>query len=192
MKRTGHADVVLVQKARRKEPAAVEAFLERLKCVPRMLAFKNSQLGSPLNRIELEDVSQDILLAVWRKLDQYTGQGNLESWVYRFCFLELMARIRSLGRQQRLLRDAALDAPAAGRPPPDPVRYEEMYRCLNALGNPVADVIRLKHFEELTFEEIAERLQVSTNTAKTRYYRALPQLRQLLRKEQGQQQGGAR
>jgi NAD(P)-dependent dehydrogenase (short-subunit alcohol dehydrogenase family) len=39
-----------------------------------------------------------------------------------------------------------------------------------------ADVIRMKHFEDLTFEEIGTRLGNSINTVKTRYYRGISRL----------------
>lgn len=41
-------------------------------------------------------------------------------------------------------------------------------------------MIELKQFEELTFESTAERLDISVNTARTRYYRGLNKLRTLL------------
>ena len=42
-------------------------------------------------------------------------------------------------------------------------------------------MIRLKHFQELTFEEISSRLSIPANTAKTKYYRGLEKLRETLR-----------
>jgi DNA-directed RNA polymerase specialized sigma24 family protein len=42
----------------------------------------------------------------------------------------------------------------------------------------------MKHFEQLTFDRIAELIGCSPNTAKTRYYRALEKLRQDLRRRQ--------
>jgi RNA polymerase sigma-70 factor (ECF subfamily) len=189
--RAWQGDQELVQGALRHDPEALEAFLQRMKCVPRMLAYKNARMGAPMNAQELEDVAQDILLAIWGKLRSYNGQGPLESWVYRFCFLELMARLRSRGRRQRLLQE--LPVPPSGTDSePACERYEEVYRGLDNLGTEAASLLRLKHFEELTFEEIGVRLGLSANTAKTRYYRALPRLRQLLAEEALQEQGGER
>ena len=43
-----------------------------------------------------------------------------------------------------------------------------------------AEVIQLKHFRHLSFDEIGETLGISPNTAKSRYYRALVRLREML------------
>ena len=51
------------------------------------------------------------------------------------------------------------------------------YMGLSMLSPGESEVIRLKHFAQMTFEEIAERLGISANTAKTRYYRGLERLR---------------
>jgi RNA polymerase sigma factor (sigma-70 family) len=58
--------------------------------------------------------------------------------------------------------------------------YEDVYSGLEKLGEDHAQIIRLKHFSQMTFEEIARRLRVSANTVKTRYYRGLIKLREFL------------
>jgi len=51
---------------------------------------------------------------------------------------------------------------------------------LNRVGGIEARVIRLKHLESLTFEELSARLDLPANTAKTYYYRGLARLRAML------------
>jgi DNA-directed RNA polymerase specialized sigma24 family protein len=58
--------------------------------------------------------------------------------------------------------------------------FEHVYRGLAQIDPVQECVIRLKHFEHLTFEEIATRLGGNSNTAKTHYYRGLVRLRELL------------
>ena len=55
-----------------------------------------------------------------------------------------------------------------------------MERLLEGLGELPPElglVLQLKHIEGLTFDQIGERLAISPNTAKTRYYRGLDKLR---------------
>ena len=52
-----------------------------------------------------------------------------------------------------------------------------MQRVLGDLGPPAEEVIRLRHFSDLTFAAIARRLGLSPNTAKSHYYRGLVRLR---------------
>ena len=57
---------------------------------------------------------------------------------------------------------------------------ELVHLALEELEPPLARIVQLKHFEDLTFEALAERLDISPNTAKTRYYRGLVRLERRL------------
>ena len=54
---------------------------------------------------------------------------------------------------------------------------EVVHAALARLPADEAMVMRLKHFEGLTFDEIGTRQAISPNTVKTRYYRALAAMR---------------
>ena len=173
-------DRTLAREALRGDPVAVDRFLERMLCVRRFLVQLNVRFGRALGGQELEDVIQDTLFAVWRKLGEFQGRGSLEAWVYRFCYLEMLARLRKLERVPRLIEDVEGALEPRARPAADPLEFERLYRELDRLGPPGSDVIRLKVFEQLTFDEIGRRLEMSSNTAKTRFYRGLSKLRRLL------------
>ncbi len=157
---------------------AVARFVERMRCVPAILAAQNARLGSPLEREDLADVVQDTLAVVWTKLGDFAGRAALETWVYRFCFLELMNGVRRRKKRQAPAEEASMEPTA----PKEPAmrEYAFLHRGLERIGLPWADVIRLKHFEELTFDEIGSRLAISPNTAKTQYYRGMTRLRDVL------------
>jgi len=172
-------DLELVRTALAGKHAAVRAFLERMRCVPRMIAAHNRRLGAPLGDDEVDDVVQETLLAVWRKLERYDGRAALETWIYPFCFFEYMRRLRLRRTQPRLLDD---DLEGSSFEPQARVEealfeLEPLLEGLQELELELAAIVRLKHFEDLTFEEIGERLSISPNTAKSRYYRGLEQLR---------------
>ena len=65
--------------------------------------------------------------------------------------------------------------------------YEDIYFGLERVDPLQAVVIRSKHFGGKTFEEIAEAQGISSNTAKTRYYRGLIKLRAFMdpRRQEG-------
>ena len=179
------ADLDLARRARAGDASAVEVFLRRMRCVRRFLVAKNAQLGRPLGADELEDALQETLFALWRKLGEYQGHGALEAWAYRFSVLELLARLRRLERYPRTVGDVETAADArpreAGEPAPlEPAEVEQLHRLIERLGPQAADVIRLHFLEELTFDQIAARLGVSSNTVKTRFYRGMERLRVML------------
>ena len=51
---------------------------------------------------------------------------------------------------------------------------------MERVGPPASDIIRMRHFDELEFEDIARRANQPVNTIKARYYRGLARLRELL------------
>lgn len=177
---TNHrADVERVRRASGGDPQAVDELLVRLRCVRRFLTAKNRQLGGRLGPEEIDDAVQETLFAIWRKLATYRGLGSFEAWAYRFSYLELLSRLRKQHRLDRPVEEVEVEDDGA-REPSRALDDEHLYRMLDKLGPPGSDVIRLKHLEELSFDEIGERMGTSPNTAKTRYYRGMRRLRELL------------
>lgn len=173
-------DLELVRSTLAGEPGCVDLLVRRLECVPRILAAKNARLGAPMTDDELCDVTQDVLATLWRKLPDYRGQAAFESWVYPFCVLVLMNAAR---RKQRARRFAQASAPPVPEPEADPALvpdYEPLYRGIARLPVRQSTVIRLRYFQQLSFEEIARRLALPVGTAKTNYYRGMERLRRAL------------
>lgn len=171
------ADFALAQAALAQRPSAVEELIERLECVPRILAALNHEMSSPLNAHDLEDLSQDTLLVVLNKLHLFQGRARLETWVYRFCYLELMNRVRRENRRNASSLEFETEAPDLRPNASQPQSFERLEKCLEELGPPKSHVIQLRHFEDLTFDEIGRVLGVPANTAKTHYHRGLRWLR---------------
>ena len=69
-------------------------------------------------------------------------------------------------------------------------RAEAVRRAVASLPQELREVVLMKEFEELTFQEIADALQVPLSTVKSRLYTALKQLR--LKLERFQLEGAAR
>ena len=143
-----------------------------------MLTVCAARLGHLLSEHDRRDLAQAVTLAIWKKLDQYRGEAKLETWAYRFCFLEIRWFLRKTTQASLITEDVeAIQEPASKEERADPLEQEEVYRALAELDSEVAEVVSLKHFEGLVFTEIADRLGLSPNTAKTRYYRGISKLR---------------
>lgn len=175
------SDLSLAQAAQNGSAPHVDELLDRLRLVPRILRAQNARLGKPMNEAALDDIAQDVFLIIWSKLDAYDGARPFEAWAYRICRYELMNGIR---RQHRhAMAEVHPDVPE-GEARATPWDYEEVHLGLETLPRTEASVVRLKHFEELTFEQIGARLAISGNTAKTRYYRGLARLEEFLGERQ--------
>lgn len=164
------------------DAASRRAVCERLQCVPRILRALNRRLEVPLAPDALEDVSQETIVVVWNKLPEFEGRARLESWLYRFCFLTLMNHARREQRQRQ--REAPLGAAAPvgvdAEFPGRLARAESIEFGLARLDATDCAVLRLRFYEELSFRGIAERLEMSPNTARHHYQRGLSRLRTLV------------
>jgi RNA polymerase sigma-70 factor (ECF subfamily) len=176
---SGAADLELVRGVLRRDPAALAQFVARMQCVPRFVAFANARTGRKLSEEAVEDLVQDVIAAAWRRLADFRGDSRLETWVFRFCQFQLRNAVRRAAprRAVSLSELGEIEGATAGSLD----EHEEIGAALDRMPDDEARVLRLKHFDGLTFDEIAARLSASPNTIKTRYYRGLNNLRQHLR-----------
>ena len=70
---------------------------------------------------DAEEVTQDVLMKVFRKIDAFRGDAALSSWIYRITFNTAMSRLRT-GRSGRAAEQQRpeMHGDAAGLPPQDP------------------------------------------------------------------------
>jgi RNA polymerase sigma factor (sigma-70 family) len=176
------ADFDLVQRAAARDARALDEVIDRLACLPAMLRALHRRLSSPLSTDELAEVDQSTLAALWAKLLEYEGRASLETWAFRFAQLELHKALDRRRRNARLrLADEAqlaeLEQHAADSPELEPGTVRS---CIEQLGSPTAEIVRLRHYDECSFEDIAMRRSESVSSVKARYYRGLERLRGLL------------
>lgn len=158
---------------------AVVVFEERIRCVPRIMAALNARRGRPFGEHDLADLAQNTVMIAFRKLPEYEPLAPLEGWLYRMCCYEFLNALRRRDRDRRIVSTEEVDDhPDAAAT--DSTEHDEVHLALERLGGIEAEIIRLKHFDELTFAELATRLAIPENTAKTRYYRGLDKLERLL------------
>lgn len=175
--------MALVREVLGGDPLALQRFTDRMSCVPAILSHCNVRGRSALSDEDLADLSQEVLVSVWERLDDYLGQGALESWVYPFCTQKYLNAVRA---RQRRPRHSDIDEAAHALSDPGPAlgdllaTSDLVHRHLERLEAIQASVIRARHFDALSFEEIARRLDVPLTTAKTHYRRGLDLLRSYL------------
>ena len=153
-------------------------FVELTAGLPAMVRARNRRLGSPLSPEELGDVVQDAFVALWRKLPEYRGRSSLKTWVYGFGDNEFLKALRRKRRAidgiDRPIEPWSEPTDSCASPPVDP---EVVVRALDSVDRVPARIIRLKHFDGLTFSQIGERLDLPLGTVKSLYYRGIDRLR---------------
>ena len=140
---------------------------------------------------DARDVCQETFLAAFRNLRKFRGEAKFSSWIYRIalnaCNSRLRrpdtARTRSLDEDQEEGRHEEL-ADRISEAASERLQRDQISaivrRALNALPNEMRQVIVMKEYEELTFAEIAEILEIPVSTVKSRVYTGLQQLRSRL------------
>lgn len=186
---TGPKDTILVQRALARDHQALEELLGRLGCVVRFVYRLNRTLGYGLPAEVLEDVVQQVYMAIWSRLRDYGGTASLESWAFGFCRNCLRAEARR--RAQRAKTDASDHVELERSPSSDLLpgqaaerteRIDAVLDELEKLDPPLREAVVLRHLQGWSFEEIARRQGLPASTVKDRCYRALMRMRERLRR----------
>jgi len=180
-------DDELVRRLRTGEEAAYEALLARFQQPVYNLAFR--LLSNPG---DASDVVQEVFLKVFRNVGHFRRQGSLKTWIYRITVNEahnqrrwfFRHRSREVGLDEETDEGCSRTVADTGRSPFDCAFDREKHVLIeNALGriNPLfREVVVLRDIEDLSYEEIAEVLQISLGTVKSRIMRGREALREEL------------
>ena len=145
---------------------------------------------------DAEEVAQDVLMKVYRKIDAFRGDAALSSWIYRITFNTAMSRLRS-GRAGRLAEVQPAESSGGeffDRGPQEPadwssladdqvLRSEMRNRLVAALGRlPIVYRVPviLRDIQGLSTEEASAVLRVKPQTLKSRLHRGRLILREHL------------
>jgi RNA polymerase sigma-70 factor, ECF subfamily len=139
---------------------------------------------------EARDATQETFFAAFRNLRSFRGEAKVSSWLHRIAINQCITRQRRARvRGETALEDETSSAGATFLAPANqsPAQVAEsrertklVRRAVSALPPELREVIVMKEFEELTFQEIADVLDLPLSTVKSRVYTALRQLRMRL------------
>jgi RNA polymerase sigma-70 factor (ECF subfamily) len=125
---------------------------------------------------EAEDAVQDVFVEIARQPDRLKHVLNLDAYVFAMLRNNVTRRLRARQSELRHLKQLAQPS-GADEPRSASLDLDE---ALKALPDDQREVIALKVDGGLTFAEVAEILNVSPNTAASRYRYALEKLRRSL------------
>jgi len=187
-RRDANDDAWLVEGLKGGEEASYEALIERFQQPVYNLVVR--LLNHPA---DANDVVQEVFLKVFRKIGAFRGDSSLKTWIYRIAVNEAYNYQRWFSRHRR--QEVGLESddsnglsyfqklPDPARSPFECVADNEQHALIEkALGELSASfraAVVLRDIEELSYEEIAEVLQVALGTVKSRILRG----REALRKE---------
>jgi RNA polymerase sigma-70 factor, ECF subfamily len=183
-------DAALVEQLRREDAGAAEALVDAYGSRVYRLAVRVTG-----NASDAEEVVQDALWTVVRKIDTFRGDSAFGSWLYRIVANAAYQKVRSRRRHSEVSLDDVLPsfhedgdhaAPIDDWSPKvsDPCRQTEVRRALtaalDALPPDARAAVILRDVEGLSMAELAAALGLTVTNAKTRVHRARLFLRQHL------------
>ncbi|MGE5722233.1 MAG: RNA polymerase sigma factor [Sphingomonadales bacterium] len=157
-------------------PGAYERALRPL--LPAAAGYARSIVRS---RHDVEDAVQQAALRGWERIDQYDRSRPFKGWwfaILRNCCFDMLRR-SAAARTGPL---GGLDPPAPDEP--DPVDWEGLDDALRGLSQDHHDILRLRYFGGLKYDEIAAALAIPRGTVMSRLHLARKALAAQMRKEE--------
>ena len=139
-----------------------------------------------VNRETAEEVTLDVFHDVWRHASRYDeANGTVLGWIMNQAHSRAIDRLRFDQRKKRVQPKTGDPLPTTGPTSPDDLiafkqRSQELRSALAGLTPDERDAIEAAFFSELTYAEVAARLNQPLGTIKTRIRSGLHKLRQAL------------
>jgi RNA polymerase sigma-70 factor (ECF subfamily) len=192
MKRDSTSERALIQQLQAGDPTAVDTLASVYGAKVYQLAFRYMK-----NREDAEEVAQDVLMKVIKKVEAFRGDSALSSWIYRITFNTAMSRLRN----RKFTRPVEVSESEMGFEQEDGVRRlrepadwsgladEAVLRgelrdrfafAMRDLPEIYRTPIVLRDIQGLSTEEASQVLKVKSQTLKSRLHRGRLILRERL------------
>lgn len=188
---TAASDEQVVQRALTGDAEAFGEIVRRWE--RRIFALSYGMLG---REEDARDATQETFLAAFRNLRGFRGESKVSSWLHRIAVNQCITRQRRAKvRNEGAIEDEEQRHAASFSAPLElsPARVTEgrqsraaVRRAVNSLPLELRQIVVMKEFEELTFREIADTLDLPLSTVKSRLYTAFRQLQMRLQRFGGE------
>ena len=151
------------------------------------------QLSGDFTHEDTEEICQETFLAVVRSLDSFKARSSFQTWLFRIAANKAMdyrektrAAKRGGGKAHvSLHRDNHSEEPPVDPPSPRPgpdallLQAEDFHllrQALDQLGEPCREVIELRYYGDLSYDDIASELRLNAKTVSSRLSKCLDRL----------------
>ena len=179
------SDEQLIELAASNEPEAFGEIVKRWE--RKIFALCFGMLG---REDEARDAAQEAFIAAYRNVANFRGEARVSSWLHRIAVNQcLTIKRRTKTRSEEFFDEESGDeeqifvAPinlSPARTTEQKERFDIVRQAVNSLPIDLRQVIVMKEFEDMTFQEISDTLELPLSTVKSRVYTALRQLRMKL------------
>jgi RNA polymerase sigma-70 factor (ECF subfamily) len=165
------------------------------------------QLASDFTREDAEEICQEVFLSVIKNLQSFHGESQFQTWLFRIAankardYRERLHAAKRGGGQSPTSLDAedpetglTLDPPSpAPAPDADLLNLEnaELVRAaLDQLDEPCREIIELRYFGDLSYEELSRELKLNPKTVSSRLSKCLDRLEGIARRVFSREKAG--
>jgi len=190
-----NAEAELIARCRQGEAPAWDELFDRHYAAAGRFVF---QLASDFTREDVEEICQEAFLSVIKSIDSFVGKSQFQTWLFRIAankardYRERQRAAKRGGGQTPISLQAedpqnglTLDPPSH-TPGPDATmmsaeRMLLLRESLDQLGEPCREIIELRYFGDLSYEEISNVLQLNVKTVSSRLSKCLDRLEDIAR-----------
>jgi RNA polymerase sigma-70 factor, ECF subfamily len=189
------ADAELIARCLRGEAEAWDALFDLHYAAAGRFVF---QLAPDLTREDVEEICQETFLSVIKCLESFNGRSLLQTWLFRIAankardYRERQRAAKRGGGQSPLSLQAedpdngmTIDPPGNTPAPDVTIMSAEtmllLRDALDRLGEPCREIIELRYFGDLSYEEISNTLQLNVKTVSSRLSKCLDRLEEIAR-----------
>jgi len=192
---SSESEAKLLERCRRGEAAAWDEVFDRHYSAAASFVY---QLGYNFSMEDVEEISQETFLSVIRSLDSFKGGSQFQTWLFRIAankardYRERQHAAKRGGGQKTIsLQDddpetgLTIDLPSS-LPGPDALimneeRIAQVREALDKIGEPCREIIELRYFADLSYEEISATLDLNAKTVSSRLSKCLDRLEEIAR-----------
>lgn len=141
---------------------------------------------------EAKDAAQEAFISAYKNLAKFRGDAKVSSWLHRIAVNQCLTKKRREKTRSETFIDEEKNEEerffvASANHSPSKIfeqteRTNTIRTAVNSLPPDLKQIVVMKEFEELTFQEISNALELPLSTVKSRLYTALKQLRMKLEK----------
>jgi RNA polymerase sigma-70 factor, ECF subfamily len=189
------AEAALLARCRRGQADAWDELFDRHYAAAGRFIF---QLGYNFSHEDVEEICQEVFLTVIKSIKTFQGQSQFQTWLFRIA----ANRARDYRQRQNAAKRGGGQmtvplntAPSDENPPVDPpsseptpdlsmIRLEDsalVGRAMQHLQEPCREIIELRYFADLSYDELAKTMKLNSKTVSSRLSKCLDRLEKILR-----------
>ena len=180
-------DAVLIQRCKMRDKNAYGVLVDRYKKQAYGFAFSYLK-----NVDEAFSISQEAFIKAWNAISRFEEGRSFRSWLFSIIKNSALNLIKKKKHLREISLDEAMkesgfDITDSSDDPHEALESketrEQVWRAVFALKEEFREVIVLKHFNDMSYREIAQTLSIPEGTVMSRLYHARIVLRENLEKE---------